>query len=82
MMAAVQVDYNGNGECHFGSGNGDYEDGKEYPIQRIGIQVLIAGYKVDVYTIQHELDTHEYGNHITPCKQAIHAYKKQARTDE
>jgi hypothetical protein len=82
MMTAVQVNDNGNGNGNFGSGNGNNENGKEYPVERIGIQVLIECYKVDVHTIQHELNTHEDSNHIAPGKQAIHAYKKQAGTDE
>jgi hypothetical protein len=82
MMAAVQVDYNGYGKRYFGSGNGDNEYGKKYPVERIGIQVFIERYKVDVYTIQHEFNAHEHGNHIASCKQPVHAYKKQACTNE
>jgi hypothetical protein len=77
-VTAVEVDNNGNGKRYFGCGNGNYENGKENPFKCIGIQVFIESNKVDIDAVQHELNAHQYSNHIPPGKQAIHAYKKQA----
>lgn len=81
-MTAVQVDNNGNGKRYFCSGNGDNKYGKEYPVECIGVQVFIKGYKIDVDAVEHEFDTHEHGNHIAPGKQAVHANEKQAGADK
>jgi hypothetical protein len=81
-MAAVQVDNNGNSKRYFGSSNRNNKNGKEYPVECIGVQVFIEGNKVDIDAIQHELYAHKNGNHIAPGKQPVHAYEKQACANE
>src|SRR6185312_3611355 len=79
-MVSIQVNNNCDRHRSFGSSNGNDEDGKEYTIQLIGVQVFIKSHKIDVHTVQHQLDRHQQGDQVPAGKQAVHANEKQGRT--
>ncbi len=51
--------------------------GEENAIKSVRVQVFIEHDEIDIYTVQYYLYRHQHRDHVTSCKQAVHADKEQ-----
>jgi hypothetical protein len=82
VMTPVQVYNNGYRQCGFRCGDGNNENCKKYAPKGFRIQVAVKSHKIDIDTIQDQLNCHEHCDHISPREQAVHANAEKGCAQE
>jgi hypothetical protein len=82
LMAAVQVNDDGDGHGSLSGGNGDDENGKEKSIHSSGPEIFIKSDKVQVHAVQDQFNTHEHGDQVPAGEEPVHANEKEGGADE
>jgi hypothetical protein len=79
-MAPIQINNDGYGNSCLRSRYRNDKNGKEHPVEPLRVKVFVERYKIDIHTVQDQLDSHEHGDQVAAGEQSIHADKEQRRT--
>ena len=77
QVASVQVDDDGNGNCSFGGSNRNYKYSEHHTIQPVCPEIFIESNKIDIDTVQDQLNAHQHGDEISSGKKSINTNEEQ-----